>query len=149
MHFGARRGDTTWAHQIAALATFHSTILTIAAHPETVLQHPAAAVIKSIPPVWDETIVLPASRIGELSVFARCRGSMWMLAVMHAGEPTTLRLPLKFLGATGGDYAATYVRDDATKPDAVKIETGRAHADDVIEVQLAAGGGFVGRFVKE
>ena len=149
MHFGARRGDTTWAHQIAALATFHSTILTIAAHPETVLQHPAAAVIKSIPPVWDETIVLPASRIGELSVFARRRGSMWMLAVMHAGEPTTLRLPLKFLGATGGDYAATYVRDDATKPDAVKIETGRAHADDVIEVQLAAGGGFVGRFVKE
>jgi alpha-glucosidase len=149
MHFGARRGDTTWAHQIAALATFHSTILTIAAHPETVLQHPAADVIKSIKPVWDETIVLPESRIGELSVFARRSGTMWMLAVMHAGAPTTLRLPLKFLGENNGTYAATYVRDDETKSEAVKLETARVRAGDVLELALGAGGGFVGRFVKE
>jgi alpha-glucosidase len=61
MIFSERRRDTTWAHQIAALATFHSPMLTIAAHPKSVLEHPAADVIKSIPAVWDETIVLPAA----------------------------------------------------------------------------------------
>jgi alpha-glucosidase len=97
MHFGERRADTTWAHQIACLATFHSPILTIAAHPETVLKHPAADVIKSIKPVWDETIVLPESRIGELSIFARRSGAMWMLAIMSAGPAREIKVPLTFL----------------------------------------------------
>ena len=82
MIFTERRRDSSWAHQIACLATFHSPMLTIAAHPQSVLDNPAVDVIKSIPAVWDETIVLPDSRIGELSIFARRKGDMWMLAVM-------------------------------------------------------------------
>ena len=70
MIFTQRRGDSSWAHQIACLATFHSPILTVAAHPQSVLDNPAVDVIKSIKAVWDETMVLPESKIGELSVFA-------------------------------------------------------------------------------
>lgn len=146
MHFGERRADTTWAHQIACLATFHSPILTIAAHPETVLKHPAADVIKSIRPVWDETVVLPDSRIGELSIFARRSGTMWMLAVMAAGEPREIRVPLSFLRE--GEYNATYVHDDDTRADAIRLETGRARTSDTVTIKLGRGGGFVGRFVK-
>jgi alpha-glucosidase len=146
LHFGERRADTTWAHQIASLATFHSSILTIAAHPETVLKNPAVDVIKSIKPVWDETIVLPDSRIGELSIFARRSGTTWILAVMRAGEAKTIRVPLAFLG--DGDYASTLVHDDDAKSDSVKMETGHARRSDVLEIKLSAGGGFVGRFVK-
>lgn len=145
MHFGDRRADTTWAHQIASLATFHSPILTIAAHPETVLKHPAADVIKSIQPVWDETVVLPASRIGEVSLFARRSGTMWFLAVMSAGPAREINVPLTFLG--DGAYQATLVRDDAAKPDVVKIETSQLQRSDVLTVQLASGGGFVARFM--
>ena len=59
VHFGARRGDTTWAHQIATAAVFDEPLLTYGAHPTNLLANPAVEMIKSIPPVWDETIVLP------------------------------------------------------------------------------------------
>jgi alpha-glucosidase len=146
MHFGERRADTTWAHQIACLATFHSPILTIAAHPETVLKHPAVDVIKSIKPVWDETVVLSQSRIGELSLFARRSGATWILAIMSGGPAREIKVPLSFLGE--GEYMGTFVRDDDVKPDAVKLEHSRARRNETLTVQLGSGGGFVGRFVK-
>lgn len=146
MIFTERRRDTTWAHQIAALATFHSPMLTLAAHPQSVLANPAAAVIKSIPAVWDETIVLPSSRIGELSVFARRKGETWFLAVMSARLATTLDVPLAFLGE--GSWRVTSVRDNPTRPDAVQVATAGAAPTDTLKLDLAAGGGFVARFTR-
>jgi alpha-glucosidase len=148
MVFNQRRADSTWAHQIASLATFHSPMLTIAAHPQAVLDNPAAAVIKSIPAVWDETIVLPDSRIGELSIFARRKGEMWMLAVMAgSGQQRSLKVPLTFLGA--GSYKASLVRDNPTNDAAVLVENTTVQRSDGLAVELRSGGGFVGRFVKQ
>jgi alpha-glucosidase len=146
MIFTQRRADSTWAHQIACLATFHSPILTIAAHPQSVLDNPAVNVIKSIKPVWDETIVLPESKVGELSVFARRSGGMWMLAVMSAGPARTIQLPLSFLGE--GPYQASLVRDNPEKPDAVVLEDRAVHRSEALTIDLADGGGFVGRFTR-
>lgn len=91
-------------------------------------------------------IVLPASRIGELSVFARRRGDMWMLAVMSARLATTLEVPLSFIG--DGVHRATHVRDDKSRPDAVQVESGTVSRGEVLKIELAAGGGFVGRFMR-
>src|SRR5262245_64341871 len=66
VHFGPRRGDTTWAHQVATAAVFTAPLLTYASHPKTLLEHPASAMIKSIPAAWDETVVLSSSEIGEV-----------------------------------------------------------------------------------
>ena len=148
MVFNQRRADSTWAHQIASLATFHSPMLTIAAHPQAVLDNPAAEVIKSIPAVWDETLVLPDSRIGELSVFARRKGDMWMLAVMAAGgTERTVKVPLTFLPA--GEYKASLVRDNKTNDAAVVVENIAARRSDTLTIELRSGGGFVGRFSKK
>jgi alpha-glucosidase len=146
MIFTGRRADSTWAHQIACLATFHSPILTIAAHPQSVLDNPAVDVIKSIKPVWDETIVLPESQIGELSIFARRSGAMWMLAVMSAGPARTIRVPLSFLGE--GPYKASLVRDNPEKADAVALEARTVQRGDGLTIDLTDGGGFVGRFTR-
>jgi alpha-glucosidase len=70
---------------------------------------------------------------------------MWMLAVMSARLATTLDLPLSFLGE--GAHRATYIRDDKTRADAVQIESASAARGDVLKIDLAAGGGFVGRFL--
>ena len=51
MIFNQRRGDTTWANQIASLAIFDSPLLTIAANPRSILTNAAVDVIKSIPAV--------------------------------------------------------------------------------------------------
>jgi alpha-glucosidase len=146
MVFGERRADTTWAHQIASLATFHSPMLTIAAHPRSVLDNPALEVIKSIAPVWDETIVLPESRIGRLSAFARRKGDMWMLAVMAGSEGALLRLPLVFLA--GDVYEAVLVRDARGNPAAVELERARLKRDDFVTIEMPQGGGFVARFTR-
>ena len=121
-------------------------MLTIAAHPQSILDSPALDVIKSIRAVWDETRVLPDSRIGELSIFARRSGEMWMLALMSARLATTIRVPLAFLGE--GAYRATYVRDDKLRPDAVTVESAAATRGETLSIDLAAGGGFVGRFTR-
>ena len=146
MIFTQRRQDSTWAHQIACLATFHSPILTIAAHPQSVLDNPAVDVIKSIKAVWDETIVLPESKIGELSIFARRSGTMWMLAAMNGGPARTIRVPLSFLG--DGSYKASLVRDSKEKGDAVVLEEKTLQRNETLTIEMIDGGGFVGRFTK-
>ena len=146
MIFTERRRDSSWAHQIACLATFQSPILTIAAHPQSVLDSPAVDVIKSIKAVWDETVVLPESRIGELSIFARRSGDMWMLAVMSAGPAKTIQAPLSFLG--DGQYEASLVRDNKENSGAVVLENRTVRRGDTLAIEMISGGGFVGRFTK-
>ncbi len=146
MIFTERRRDSSWAHQIACLATFQSPMLTIAAHPQSILDNPAVDVIKSIKAVWDETIVLPESKIGELSIFARRSGDMWMLAVMSAGPARTIQVPLSFLGE--GTYKASLVRDNKENSGAVVLDNRAVQRNDTVTVEMVSGGGFVGRFTK-
>ena len=114
VNFGDRRGDTTWAHQIATAAVFTSPLLVYAAHPQRLLENPAVAMIKSIPSTWDETIALPPSEIGKTAAFARRHGNKWFLAIVNGAEPQTIDVPLTFLA--DGDYQAILVRDGLDDP---------------------------------
>ena len=60
--FGERRKETSWAHQIATAVVFTSPLLVFGGHPQSLLDNPAVEMIKSLPSVWDETIVLPVER---------------------------------------------------------------------------------------
>jgi alpha-glucosidase len=146
MLFSERRGDSTWAHQIASLAVFDSPLLTIAARPDTILNNPAVDVIKSIPAVWDETVVLPGSEIGELAAFARRSGNTWFLAVMCGPQGKTINVPLSFLG--DGQYKAALVRGNKDNPAAVVLEDKTMRKGDSLAIEMPNGGGFVGRFTK-
>ena len=142
--FGERRKETSWAHQIASAAILTSPLLVYGGHPRSLLDNPAAEVIKSIPGTWDETRVLPESAIGELAVFARRDGERWFLAVMNGPRARTLRVPLAFLDKA--EYRAVLVSDKEEEPAAVRLEERRVKGGDVLEVALRPGGGFVGRF---
>lgn len=146
MIFSERRRNTSWAHQIATMAVFSNPLLTIAAHPDSVLRNPAAELIKSIPSVWDETIVLPESKIGELVVYARRTGTTWYLALMNGGAARTVCVPLSFLGE--GVYEGELVRDDPKNSAAVKIETSDLRWNSELKIEMIDGGGFVGRCSK-
>jgi alpha-glucosidase len=147
VHFGTRRGDTTWAHQIASAAIFNEPLLTYAAHPTNLLNNPALEMIKTIPAVWDETIVLPMSEIGELAAFARRRGNSWFLAILNGPTARAVEIPCSFLSA--GEYRALVVRDQSGKPAAVKIENRTAVRTDSLKAELSAGGGFIARFARQ
>jgi alpha-glucosidase len=114
------------------------------AHPQHILDNPAAELIKTIPSVWDETIVLPQSEIGELAAFARQSGDVWFVGIMNGLAGRTIRISLQFLGKR--KHKAMLVRDQMDEPAAVKIENASIGISDSLVIGMRAGGGFVGRF---
>lgn len=145
VHFGTRRANTTWAHQLASAAILNSPLLTYAAHPDTLLMNPAVNIIKGIPSTWDETIVLPPSEIGQLAAYARRKGNTWFLAVMNGVEPRKIKIPLTFLK---GSFSATVAKDNPLESAAVVMAQMNYSTTDVIELDLTAGGGFIAMFTK-
>jgi alpha-glucosidase len=143
VHFGERRKNTTWAHQVASAVVFDAPLLTYGASPANILSNPALDMIKSIPSVWDETIVLPGSAIGEVAAFARRKGDTWFIAVMNGVTPRTLEVPLSFL--KDGNYQAMVVRDNKDSTAAMDILQETHKRGDVIKIALGEGGGFIAR----
>ena len=142
--FGERRRNTTWTHQIASAAILNSPLLTYAANPENILSNPAVELIKAIPSSWDETIVLPGSEIGELAAYVRRKGDAWFIAIMNGVAEKTISIPLKFLKSTN-NYKAVIARD-TNDPASLTIERTIHKSTDVINIQLASGGGYVAIF---
>lgn len=147
VHFGERRRESSWTHQIASAVIFTSPVFIYGAHPKSLLENPAVEIIKSIPSVWDETVALPMCEIGEMAAFARRRGNTWFLAAMNGLTARTVKIPLGFLGS--GEYQAMMVRDQQDNDAAVKVENISVSQKDVMTMELRAGGGFVGRFSKQ
>jgi alpha-glucosidase len=148
MHFGAnKRGETSWTHQIASAVIFESPLLTFAASARNILANPALEMIKSISAVWDETVVLPSSKIGEVAAFARRSGDTWILAVMNGLTARKLTVRESFLGE--GPYRALIVRDRSGDPAAVDIENSTGNRFKELPLDLEAGGGFVARFTRD
>ena len=147
IHFGARRMNTTWPHQIATAAIFSQPLLTYAANPSNILANAGIDLIKSIPPVWDETIVLPPSEIGKLAIYARRSGDTWFLAVINGVSAQTIQIPLSFLGQ--GGYQAMLIRDSGDGPDAEQIENQSLRREETLAINLRSGGGFIGRFTRK
>lgn len=143
MVFGDRRKETSWAHQIAMAAVLTSPVLVYGANPTSILANPARDLIKDIPSVWDETIVLPPSAIGEVAALARRSGDVWFVAIVNGPEARTIRLDLSFLGRAA--YRMLLARDDPAEAAAVKVETGTARRGDALTVELRAAGGFLAR----
>ena len=143
MVFGERRRETSWAHQIATAAIFTSPVLVYGAHPRSILDHPAAELIKRIPPTWDETRVLPVSQIGDVAAFVRRRGEEWFVVVANGPSARQVDVPLAFLG--GGAHDAMLVRDDPETAAAVRVESTKLRPSDSLQIDLRAGGGFIAR----
>jgi alpha-glucosidase len=145
-HFGTRRQNTTWVHQAATAAIFAAPVITYAATPAHILENPCMEMIKSIPPVWDETIVLPPSEIGELAIYAQRKGTTWFLSVINGLQPKKINIPLSFLG--DGSYNTLILNDNPENPADAVVSSGTADQNDILHIELGVGGGFMTRFVK-
>jgi alpha-glucosidase len=143
-HFGARRQNTTWVHQVATAAIYSATVITYAANPANLLSNPCVEMIKSIPSVWDETIVLPPSEIGELAVFAQRKGKTWFLSVINGLQPKKIDITLTFLGE--GIYETLILSDVKDNPAAADIKYATSGRKEQIAVELGPGGGYMTRF---
>jgi alpha-glucosidase len=159
--FGERRSETSETHQLASALVLQSPLLIFSEHPQNLLKHDAVEIIRQIPATWDETIVLPASEIGEVAAFARRKGDKWFVSVMNGEVGRSINIDLSFLG--DGDYKATMVQD--RRPDlalvslvrsrktfgaqqGVNIIKATATNREALLVELIPGGGFVAVFEK-
>jgi hypothetical protein len=137
---------TTLTHQVATVLTFTSPFLCLAVNPQELLSSPVKDFIIQMPSEWDETIVLPQSGIGEVSVFARRKGSTWYLAVLNGGTEKDLSIKLSFLNS--GNYNATRMEDDKTSVEKAIITSRKYSKINAITLRLQPGGGFAAKFVK-
>lgn len=159
--FGERRSETSEVHQLASALVLQSPLLIFSEHPQKLLDHEAVEYIKQIPSVWDETIVLPVSEIGEVAAFARRKGDKWFVAVLNGETGKTANIDLSFLGE--GEYSAMMVQDK--KPEMAMVSLVRSrktfggqkgvniiHAKatnrESLLIELIPGGGFVAVFSK-
>jgi alpha-glucosidase len=143
-HFGDRRRNTTWVHQVATAAIYSAPVITYAATPTHLLENPCSEMIKSIPSVWDETIVLPPSEIGEVAIYAQRKGTTWFLSVINGLQPKTIKVPLIFLGM--GSFNALVLSDNPENPASVKITNDVSLPTDILNIDLVPGGGYMTRF---
>jgi alpha-glucosidase len=123
-------GNTTYAHQLATVVLFTSPFQVIAEHPDMLLHNDDVAagleLLKTIPAVWDETRVLPSSRIGELALIARRSGDHWYLAALNGtDQPVRIdSLDLSFLGE------GTYTAEVVFSPEPRRLQKSHASALD-------------------
>jgi alpha-glucosidase len=132
---------TTFALQLATAVCFTSPVMFYADKPELYLRTPAVDVLKAIPSVWDETLVLPGSKIGDLAVMARRRGATWFVGIINGGPRRSYKLDLSFLG--DGSYSCVRLTDNPDRPDDLVRTEMNVSRDLSVDVPLNAGGGFV------
>jgi alpha-glucosidase len=140
-------GTTSWAHQLATAFAFTSPLLVVAEYPDTLLQSKALPLIKGIPSVWDETIVLPESSIEETAVLARRSGNEWYLILLNGNQPKQITLTPHFLKE--GKWAASIARDDSNQQKNIITEVRIYNAGEKLTISLNREGGYVARFIKQ
>jgi alpha-glucosidase len=131
----------TWAHLLAQAVDMTSPLLHLAGKYQDFIGNPAEDLLRHLPAVWDETIVLPGSEIGKTVGFARRRGETWFIGVLNGGEAATLPIDLSFLGK--GAWKAKVFADDPENPASFKQTGKTVTARDKIEVPMSPRGGLV------
>jgi alpha-glucosidase len=132
---------TTATLQLASVITTTSPMMHWADKWQLYESSKALEVIKHIKSVWDETIVLPGSDIGELAAFARRSGEDWFVGIINGGDAKNYSLDLSFLGS--GTYKAVKVNDVKDTPAEMNVENITVKKGEKIEVNMEKGGGFV------
>lgn len=143
---GPKLRGSSWTLQMAANIIYTSPILHWVSNPADMeaafpKDSPEREVVRNIPSVWEETIVLPPSAIGECAAFARRSGNQWYIALMNGdGRERTVSIPLNFLDKNTA-YQATILRDLAEKNDGWSVETRKVTSGNSLSFTMRIKGG--------
>lgn len=136
--------EISFAHQLATIYTFTSPMLILAADMEDMLSTPGRQFIEEVPVTWDETRVLPESKIGEMAAIARRSGDIWYLSVLNGGKQYDGNLSTDFLPK--GNYRTTIASDKDNNPRQIAITSGKTKSGRSLKVNLIPGGGYLVKF---
>jgi alpha-glucosidase len=131
----------TWAHELAQSIAFVSPFLCYGGHPSDYISNPAVDVLKAIPAVYDESVVLPPSEPGKVAALARRSGKSWFVGLLNGADAKTVDVSLGFLG--GGTWQSVRLGDVPGKAAAWDRQEGAVSATQTLKVPLSSRGGFV------
>jgi len=144
----SRPANTTWTHQLATAYAFTSPLVTVAEHPDTLLNNPELApaipFIKALPSVWDETVVLNGSSIAETAILARRSGNDWYLVVLNGQKSKTIEVQLDFLKK--GKWNMQAVKDVKGVQRKMNVEKETVTSGQKISIELNSEGAYLAKF---
>jgi len=142
-----RLDGSSYAHELAMAIVYTSPYLCMGDNPKNYLKSKAADVLKALPAVWDETLVLPGSDIGELAAFARRQNDQWFTGAINGTAPRRESVSLNFLAK--GWYRLVELADHPDRPDDFSRSVRPAKRDDRLLLPLRKDGGYVAWLVPE
>ena len=105
-------------------------------------QSPAQKYIAEVPVSWDETIVLPQSKIGELALIARRKGTVWYLSCLNGEKEMQLAIKLDDFLTEAENYQLELVQDKK-KNSKIEVLKFQHNSSEIINLNLHSGGGFL------
>jgi alpha-glucosidase len=143
-----QRVQTTLAKQLALYVVLYSPVQMAADLPRNYAARlDAFQFIRDVPADWERSVAL-AGEVGDFVAFARQRrgGEDWFLGALTDEEARSLELPLAFLGDDSAAWTAEIYRDGPEahwrdNPYDIVIEQRTVRADQVLRLDLGAGGG--------
>ena len=140
-------GDVLPAQQLACAYLIPSPLMTLAENPFYLFREkrlrPALEFLRELPVCWNETVVLPQSRVGSRAALARRNGEMWYLAIATA-EAAQETFKLDFLAE--GNYTMVLLEEDG-KGGFRRTERS-VTAGESLPLDLPRNGGAVARFIR-
>jgi alpha-glucosidase len=136
-----RLKGSSYAHELSMAVVYTSPFLCMGDNPSNYLNSVAVDVLKALPAVWDETLVLPQSKVGEIAAFARRNGDQWFIGVINDITPRRETISLNFLGK--GDYKLVELADSPNRNDAFVRTERKVTSKDTLTVPLRKDGGYV------
>ncbi len=137
---------STVASEVARTLIIYSGLVCIPDAPEAYMEKADLFEFIQKMPVgkWDESRVLDA-KMGKYISTARRHGDEWFIGSVYNQQGGLLEITLDFLEA-GQVYEVTYYEDTEathckTNPEAYQIRTGQVKKGDVIQANMAPGGG--------
>lgn len=133
----------TWPHEFAQAIIYLSPITHFADQYKFYLESPMFDLFQQVPTVWDETKVLPVTKMGDVVAYARRKGNTWWVGVMNGSTEQEIKIPLSFLKKW---VKATLIYDDKDTNTAIDRKEQTFSPNSTLTIKMAPGGGFVGRF---
>ncbi|NWJ51613.1 MAG: glycoside hydrolase family 97 catalytic domain-containing protein [Bacteroidetes bacterium] len=129
----------TWTHQLAQAVVYLSPLTHFADAYNAYINNPAEELLKDIPTVWDETIVLPCSEVGKVAAFAKRKDHEWWIGIMNGEETSNISFNLDFLKSKA---QATILTDKKEVLNAFDRKETIVNKTDNINIELRPGGGY-------
>lgn len=147
---GKPMSQGTRCHQLAMFVVYDNPLQIFSGNPsQGYLEPKFMEFLGSLPTTWDETKILDA-KVGNYIVTARQKGNNWYIGGMTDWAPRDFSIKLDFIGAGGYEMTSCTDGINADKYAADYTLASKAVTkNDVVNVHLAPGGGFLLRLVKK